>query len=76
VVNEVTGLLSSSEQEMSESLRRLIDQPDLRSRMAEAAVKHVEKFDWDVITRQWQEIMEGAIERRVKNRRPGSVIIA
>jgi len=76
VVNEVTGLLSSSEQEMSESLRRLIDQPDLRSRMAEAAVKHVEKFDWDVITRQWQEIMEGAIERRVKNRRPGSVTIA
>jgi glycosyltransferase involved in cell wall biosynthesis len=64
VVDGVTGLLASSEDHMSEALSRLIQQPDLIAQMSLAAIKHAENFDWDRITEQWQEIMEGAIVNR------------
>jgi hypothetical protein len=32
--------------------------------MSSAAIKHAEKFDWNRITEQWQQIMEGAIVNR------------
>jgi len=64
VVAGVTGLLASSEEEMSKALGRLIREPDLRTKMSLAAVKHAEQFDWDRITEQWQEIMERAILNR------------
>lgn len=64
VVDGTTGLLVSSEGEMSEALGRLIREPDLRARMSAAAIQHAEKFDWDRITEQWQQIMERAIVNR------------
>jgi len=64
VVDGVTGLLAPSDEEMSEALNRLIREPDLRMRMSSAAIKHAEKFDWDRITEQWQQIMERAIVNR------------
>jgi glycosyltransferase involved in cell wall biosynthesis len=67
VVDGVTGLLVSSDEQMSEALSRLIGERDLRIRMSSAAIKHAEKFDWNRITEQWQQIMEGAIVNR-KNR--------
>ncbi len=71
IVDGVTGLLASSHERMSEALSRLIREPDLRLQMSSAAIKHAEKFDWDRITEQWQQIMEGAIanrKERVKKR--------
>jgi glycosyltransferase involved in cell wall biosynthesis len=64
VVDGVTGLLVSSDEQMSEALSRLIGERDLRIRMSSAAIKHAEKFDWNRITEQWQQIMEGAIVNR------------
>lgn len=64
VVDGVTGLLVSSEEEMSAALGRLMRQPELRAQMSLAAAKHAEKFDWDRITVRWQEIMESAILHR------------
>jgi glycosyltransferase involved in cell wall biosynthesis len=64
VVDEVTGLLEASEEDMSGALRRLIREPELRARMSAAAAKHAEQFDWDRITEQWQRIMELAIGNR------------
>ena len=64
VVDGVTGLLASSDAQMSEALSRLIGERDLRIRMSSAAIEHAEKFDWDRITEQWQQIMEGAIVNR------------
>jgi glycosyltransferase involved in cell wall biosynthesis len=64
VVDGVTGLLASSDDEMSEALSRLMREPDLRIQMSSAAIKHAEKFDWDRIAEQWQQIMEDAIVRR------------
>jgi glycosyltransferase involved in cell wall biosynthesis len=64
LVDGVTGLLASSHEQMSEALNRLIQEPDLTARMSLAAIKHAEKFDWDRITEQWQQIMECAIANR------------
>lgn len=64
VVDGITGLLVSSEDELSEALARLMQQPDLRAEMSSAAVNHASKFDWDRITEQWQQIMELAILNR------------
>jgi glycosyltransferase involved in cell wall biosynthesis len=69
VVDGVTGLLGSSENEMSEALSRLMGQSDLRRRMSRAAIEHATKFDWDGITKQWQEILERAILNRQRARR-------
>jgi len=71
VVDGVTGLLASSEDQLSEALSRLIREPELAARMSAAAIKHAEKFDWDLVTEQWQELLERAIvnqKDRVKKR--------
>jgi glycosyltransferase involved in cell wall biosynthesis len=66
VVDGVTGLLASSNanDEMSEALTRLIRERDLRVRMSSAAIRHSERFDWDRITEQWQELFELAVANR------------
>ena len=68
VIDGVTGMLVSSENEMSEALGLLIRDPNLRSQMSSAASKHAERFDWDRITEQWQQIMERAVGNRLRNR--------
>jgi glycosyltransferase involved in cell wall biosynthesis len=64
VIDKRTGFLVSSDEELSHALNDLIRQPELRNRMAMAAMKHSEQFDWDGITGQWQELMELAVARR------------
>jgi glycosyltransferase involved in cell wall biosynthesis len=64
VIDEVTGLLVSSDDCMGEALNRLIQEPDLRSRMSTAATRHAETFNWDRITEQWQELLESAVAVR------------
>jgi glycosyltransferase involved in cell wall biosynthesis len=64
VVDGVTGLLASSNDEMSEALTRLIRERDLRVRMSSSAIRHSERFDWDRITEQWQELFELAVASR------------
>jgi len=64
VVDGVTGLLASSDEQMAEALQRLIREPDLAAQMSSKAIKHLETFDWDRIAGQWQEIMERAIMNR------------
>lgn len=61
VVDGVTGLLVSSDDEMSEALRRLMRESDLTAQMSSAAIRHAEKFDWDRITEQWQDLLELAV---------------
>lgn len=63
VMDGTTGLLASSDDQMSEALNRLIREPDLRVQMSWAAIKHTEQFDWDHITEQWQELLELAAAR-------------
>jgi glycosyltransferase involved in cell wall biosynthesis len=65
VVHGVTGLLGNLDAELSAALRRLIEQKDVRGGMSIAASKHAQQFDWDDITEHWQEIMEGAVAKRI-----------
>jgi glycosyltransferase involved in cell wall biosynthesis len=54
VIDGVTGFQVGSFEEMMRALEKLIADPSLRERMGAAARKHVEKFDWDLVSVQWQ----------------------
>ena len=55
VVHGKTGFQARTQQELFSYLRLLLDRPDLRRQFGDAARKHSRYFDWDCITRQWQD---------------------
>lgn len=55
VVHGKTGFQAKTQQELFSYLQFLLDRPDLRRQFGDAARKHSRNFDWDCITRQWQE---------------------
>jgi len=54
VLHGVTGFQVAAVEEMMQALAKLIADPSLRERMGAAARKHIENFDWDLVSRQWQ----------------------
>jgi glycosyltransferase involved in cell wall biosynthesis len=54
VVDSVTGFQVGTLEEMMRALGQLIGDRALRERMGVAARRHMEKFDWDLVSRQWQ----------------------
>src|SRR5437870_10362393 len=56
VIEGETGYLVSSDQELYSRLQELLRSPDLRKKLGRAGRKHIERFDWDLITRRWEEI--------------------
>lgn len=64
VLNGQTGFLVESDEQFAEKLGALIRSPELRKAMGAAAVLHVQQFDWDLITRQWEEAFVEAVARR------------
>src|SRR5258708_688766 len=54
VVEGVTGFQVATADEMMRALGRLIADRPLRERMSAAARKHMESFDWDVVSGQWE----------------------
>ena len=56
VVHGQTGYLGRSEAELLDYLEKLIASPDLRLRMGRASRANIEQFDWDPVTRCWEEI--------------------
>jgi len=54
VVDGITGFQVTTLAEMMQALRRLIEDRSMRERMGNAARKHVEKFDWNLVSRLWQ----------------------
>jgi glycosyltransferase involved in cell wall biosynthesis len=54
VVDGVTGFQVGTIEEMMQALGKLIAEGSLREQMGTAARKHMEAFDWDVVSRQWQ----------------------
>jgi len=67
VVNGATGFLVDSDAELDDKLDRLIWHPDLRRAMADAAMVHAQKFEWDVIAAKWQEVFEQSAAKRRKH---------
>jgi glycosyltransferase involved in cell wall biosynthesis len=56
VVDGQTGFLVGSDEELFSRLEQLLDHADLRRDLGRAGRKHSEQFDWDIITRRWEEI--------------------
>jgi glycosyltransferase involved in cell wall biosynthesis len=54
VVDGITGFQVASLAEMMQALRRLIGDRSMREGMGKAARKHIEKFDWNLVSRLWQ----------------------
>jgi glycosyltransferase involved in cell wall biosynthesis len=54
VIDGITGFQVTTLEDMMQALGKLIDDHSLRERMGAAARKHMEKFDWNVVSRQWQ----------------------
>jgi len=65
VVDGKTGFLANSDEELAARLDLLVQQPEMRLSMREAAIVHARNYDWDKITLQWQDAFEQAtMERR------------
>jgi len=56
VVDGVTGFQVSTLEEMLDRLGALIADPALRETMGKAARRHAEQFDWEIVSRQWQDV--------------------
>jgi glycosyltransferase involved in cell wall biosynthesis len=54
VVHGITGFQVATLDEMMSALSDLIHDPSLRERMGTAARKHVLQFDWDIVSKHWQ----------------------
>src|SRR6185437_14147936 len=54
VLHGVTGFQANSEEELYSFLKLLLARPELRSQMGRAGREHSQKFDWDPITRDWE----------------------
>ncbi len=64
VVDGQTGYLGGSEDELLENLTKIIASSELRRDMGRASRVLSERFDWDVITRRWEEIFERLAQPR------------
>src|SRR5882724_3679707 len=64
VVDGKTGFLVATVAELSERLRILLTQNEVRRSMSEAAVRHAAKFDWDDVTKDWERLFEEVVARR------------
>jgi glycosyltransferase involved in cell wall biosynthesis len=68
VLNGETGYLVKSDIELSQKLRVLLSDEDLRRKMSAAAARHALQFDWDKVTREWEQVfVEAAGKRRKRN---------
>ena len=54
VLDGITGFQVGTTEEMMQALARLIADAALRDRMGRQARDHVAKFDWDIVSKQWQ----------------------
>lgn len=56
VVHGETGFLGGSDGEVLEHLKTLLADAELRRRMGRGARTLSERFDWNIITRQWEQV--------------------
>lgn len=68
VVDGVTGWVVSSDEELFARLEELLSRPDQRRKFGEAGRKHSEGFDWDPITRRWEEVFLELMSRKTAAR--------
>jgi len=57
VVHERNGLVAWSDEELTEHVGRLIEDPDLRRRMGNEGASMAKAWDWDLVAPQWEELV-------------------
>jgi glycosyltransferase involved in cell wall biosynthesis len=68
VLDGQTGFLVGSDDELFSRLEQLLNDSVLRRTLGQAGRKHSEKFDWDIITRRWEEIFLRLTSQRISDR--------
>lgn len=66
VANDQTGYLVKSEGELSQKLSLLLTDHDLRLKMSVAGARHALQFDWDQVTRDWENVFVRVAAKRRK----------
>ena len=66
VLHGITGFQASSEEELYSFLALLLQRPDLRTQMGRAGREHSQKFDWDPITRDWENAFVEASSAKLR----------
>jgi len=64
VVDGKTGYLGESDDDLLDRLQELIASSERRMEMGHASRAHSKRFDWDPITRRWEDIFESLVVRR------------
>jgi glycosyltransferase involved in cell wall biosynthesis len=64
VVDGRTGFFGESDDDLLDRLYELITSSERRLEMGHASRAHSERFDWDPITRRWEEIFESLVVQR------------
>jgi glycosyltransferase involved in cell wall biosynthesis len=64
-----TGVLADSTPGLAGAVVRLIEDPELRARMARRALEGVERYGWDAVVARHLDVYERAIGRRVRTLR-------
>ena len=55
VIDGVTGFQVASFEEMVDRVKLLVREPGRRQEMGAQAIRHAQKFDWDIVAAQWQD---------------------
>jgi glycosyltransferase involved in cell wall biosynthesis len=58
VLHDVTGFQAGSDEELFSSLNLLLTNPELRKKLGHCGRLHSQRYDWDLITEQWEEAFE------------------
>ncbi|HKS74216.1 MAG TPA: glycosyltransferase family 4 protein [Terriglobales bacterium] len=56
VVDQTTGYLVGSDEELFARLEELLGNAELRRKLGTAGRRHAEGFDWDLIAKKWEEV--------------------
>ena len=68
VVHGETGYLVGSDDELFARLQEMLSYPEQRRKLGEAGRRHSKLFDWDPITRRWEEVFLDLMARKTAAR--------
>jgi glycosyltransferase involved in cell wall biosynthesis len=59
VIDKKTGYIAATDEEVLQRLEQLLNDPAQRKEMGDAGREHILNFDWDIVTRKWEEVFIG-----------------